>query len=374
MMNNAMTATNILVVEDESIIALDIKNSLKKSGYNVVGLATSAEEALKKISDLHPDLVLMDIQLRGAIDGVETAEQIRSQFQIPVVYLTAHADEHTLQRAKVTQPFGYVLKPFEDKELTTTIEIALSRHQAEKAIRQALLKEKELSELKSRFVSVVSHEFRNPLSTILFSTELLERYDGRLLPEKRIAYLSRIRESVNRMNYLLTDVLTIGEVEAGSLRFNPSPLDVEKLCTELVEEFCFKSEAQHTIRFTSNGECPNVLPYVDEKLLRHILSNLLSNAVKYSPDGGCIDLKLEYKPHQIVLQVCDQGIGIPSTDQPKLFDSFHRANNVNKIPGTGLGLSIVKQCVELHGGSIMVASQVGSGSTFTVTLPFAVEP
>jgi signal transduction histidine kinase len=373
MMNNAMSATNILVVEDESIIALDIKNSLKKSGYTVVGMATSAEEALKKINDSHPDLVLMDIQLRGAMDGVETAEQIRSQFQIPVVYLTAHADEYTLQRAKVTQPFGYVLKPFEDKELTTTIEIALSRHQAEKAIRQALLKEKELSELKSRFVSVVSHEFRNPLSTILFSTELLERYDGRLLPEKRLAYLSRIRESVNRMNYLLTDVLTIGEVEAGSLRFNPNQLDIEKFCTDLVEEFCFKSEGHHTILFTSTGECPNVLPNVDEKLLRHILSNLLSNAVKYSPNGGCIDLKLEYKPGQIMLQVCDQGIGIPVADQPKLFDSFHRANNVNQIPGTGLGLSIVKQCVELHGGSIMVASEVGVGTTFTVSLPFVTE-
>lgn len=364
-----MSTSNIFVVEDESIIALDIKNSLRKSGYKVSGMATSATEALKKIAEVRPDLVLMDIQLRGEMDGVETAEQVRTQFQIPVVYLTAHADEHTLQRAKITQPFGYVLKPFEDKELTTTIEIALSRHQAEKAIHQAFLKEKELSELKSRFVSVVSHEFRNPLSTILFSTELLERYDEQLTSEKRVAYLSRIRNSVNRMNQLLTDVLTIGEVEAGSLQFNPISLDVEQFCTDLIEEFCFRSESEHTIQFSSAGTGSNPSPYLDEKLLRHILSNLLSNAIKYSPNGGCIRLNVYYEPEQVIFQIHDQGIGIPESDQPRLFSSFHRANNVNKIPGTGLGLSIVKQCVDLHCGSISVDSEIGIGTTFTVSLP-----
>jgi signal transduction histidine kinase len=363
-----MTPPTIFVVEDESIIALDIKNSLRKSGYQVAGMATSAIEALKKIAEVSPDLVLMDIQLRGEMDGVETAERVRTDFQIPVVYLTAHADEHTLQRAKITQPFGYVLKPFEDKELTTTIEIALSRHQAEKAIHQAFLKEKELSELKSRFVSVVSHEFRNPLSTILFSTELLERYDGQLTSEKRVAYLSRIRNSVNRMNQLLTDVLTIGEVEAGSLQFNPISLDVEQFCTDLIEEFCFRSDSEHTIQFNSTGTYPS-LPCLDEKLLRHILSNLISNAIKYSPNGGSIHLTVQYEPEQVVFQIRDQGIGIPESDQPQLFSSFHRANNVSKIPGTGLGLSIVKQCVDLHCGSISVVSEIGVGTTFTVSLP-----
>lgn len=364
-----MTTANILVVEDESIIALDIKNSLRKSGYAVAGMATSATEALEKTAQVQPDLVLMDIQLRGSMDGVETAEQIRDRYQIPVVYLTAHADEHTLQRAKITQPFGYVLKPFEDRELTTTIEIALSRHQAERAIQQSMVKEKELYELKSHFVSVVSHEFRNPLSTILFSTELLERYDNQLSAEKRTSYLQRIRASVNRMSHLLNEVLMVGEAESGKLQFSPAPMDVEKFCADLIEEFQFSSNGNHNLLFHVQGDRPDTLPYLDEKLLHHILSNLISNAIKYSPSGGCINLNLEYGEHQMQLSVCDRGIGIPETDQSKLFDSFHRAKNVSTIPGTGLGLSIVKQCIELHRGTISFASQVGIGTTFTISLP-----
>src|SRR6478672_6818828 len=169
-------STKILVVEDEKIIAFDIKRSLEESGYVVPAIASSGEQVLEKIPEVKPDLVLMDIILKGDLDGVKTAEIIRDRFDLPVVYLTAHADETTLKRAKISDPFGYILKPFEDRELITTIEIALSRHRAESAIRKALLQERELSELKSRFVAVVSHEFRNPLSTILFSTELLEKY------------------------------------------------------------------------------------------------------------------------------------------------------------------------------------------------------
>lgn len=164
-----MSTARVLIVEDESIIALDIQTSLQAAGYQVVSIAATAEEAIQDTAHLQPDLVLMDIRLDGEMDGVETAKQIWQTWQIPVVFLTAHADENTLTRAKATQPFGYILKPFDDRELITTIEIALSRHKAEAAIQAALEKEREMNELKSRFVSVVSHEFRNPLNTILFS-------------------------------------------------------------------------------------------------------------------------------------------------------------------------------------------------------------
>jgi len=369
-----MSTTNILIVEDESIIALDIQNSLINAGYVIVAIATCAEEALDLTAQYVPNLVLMDVRLRGEIDGVETAEKIRREFNLPVVYLTAHADENTLQRAKITEPFGYILKPFEDRELITTIEIALSRHKAEGAIRLALEKEKELNQFKSRFISVVSHEFRNPLNAILFSAELLERYDSKLSTERKHGYLQRIKISVRRMSQLLNDVLTIGETESGNLPFDPQPIDLLQFCKDIIDELQLNQALHCSIQFSHNHT--NFLPLenssfpcLDEKLLRHILTNLLSNAVKYSPQGKNVELNLIYSNKDVVFRVQDCGIGIPISDRSRLFDSFYRASNVKTIPGTGLGLSIVKQCVDLHGGTIEVISEVEIGTTFIVTLP-----
>ncbi|GAP95093.1 sensory transduction regulatory protein [Leptolyngbya sp. NIES-2104] len=351
---------------------MDIQTSLQNAGYQVVSIATSAEEALNDTAVLQPDLVLMDIRLHGAMDGVETAEQIRQTWQLPVIFLTAHADENTLARAKKVQPFGYILKPFEDRELITMIEIALSRHKAESLIQTALQKEKEINELKSRFVSVVSHEFRNPLNTILFSTELLQRYGNQISDQKKEIYLERIQGSVKRMNELLSDVLTVGETEAGKLQFTPQPIDVIRFCKELVDEFHLSDRRKIQINFsfrqTSENNRPS-LPLLDERLLRHILTNLLSNAVKYSLNADPIEFKLNLSDRTAIFRIQDHGIGIPKLEQANLFQSFHRASNVKAIPGTGLGLSIVKQCVDLHGGSISVESEENQGTLFTVTLP-----
>jgi signal transduction histidine kinase len=363
-----MSTARVLIVEDESIIALDIQTSLRTAGYQVVSIAATAEEAINDTAHLQPDLVLMDIRLDGEMDGVETAEYIRQKWQLPIVFLTAHADENTLTRAKKSQPFGYILKPFDDRELITTIEIALSRHKAETAIQDALEKEREMNELKSRFVSVVSHEFRNPLNTILFSTELLQRYRTQLTEQKKDIYLDRIQGSVKRMNQLLSDVLIVGETESGKLQFAPQPLDIVRFCQELVDEFDLSEE--QSVRFShSISEDVNLLPYLDDRLLRHILTNLLSNAVKYSPAGELVDFKLSVDDRTATFWIQDHGIGIPKSDQASLFQSFHRASNVKAIPGTGLGLSIVKQCVDLHGGTITVESEENQGTLVIVTLP-----
>jgi len=365
-----MSTARVLIVEDESIIALDIQTSLQNAGYQVVSIATNAEEALSYTADLQPDLVLMDIRLRGEMDGVETAEQIRQTWQLPVIFLTAHADENTLSRAKKTQPFGYILKPFEDRELITMIEIALSRHRAETIIQSALKKEKEINELKSRFVSVVSHEFRNPLNTILFSTELLQRYGTQITEEKKETYLERIQGSVKRMNQLLSNVLTVGETEAGKLQFNPHPLDIIRFCEELVDEFHIADARKNSISFSHDQtRFSDSFPCLDERLLSHILTNLLSNAVKYSLSGKPIEFKLKFNDRSAIFSIQDHGIGIPKSEQVSLFQSFHRASNAKAIPGTGLGLSIVKQCVDLHGGTIAVESEENQGTLFTVTLP-----
>lgn len=245
------------------------------------------------------------------------------------------------------------------------------RKQAEADIYSALEKEKKLGELKSRFVTMTSHEFRTPLTTILSSSELLELYSSKWSEEKKLNHLRRIQVAVKQMTSLLNDVLLVGKAEAGKLEFKPMPLDLVKFCRALVEEMELTS-IHHKIAFVTQAFCTSrqyVTACMDEKLLRHIFSNLLSNAIKYSPQGSTISFSLDCQQGSAVFQIQDRGIGIPIADQDKLFDSFHRASNVGTISGTGLGLAIVKKAVDLHGGNITVNSEVGVGTTITVSLP-----
>ncbi len=236
-------------------------------------------------------------------------------------------------------------------------------------LEQALEKEKELGELKSRIISTISHEYRTPLTTIQSSAELLERYYQKLSEEKRLTHLHRIQVSTKHLTDLVNDVLFVGKAEAGSVEFNPAPLCLEQFSLELVEQMCSNAQNQTAITFSSRGNCTNAS--VDEKLLRQILINLLTNAIKYSPGGKTVRFDLECFEEVVTLRIQDCGIGIPAEDLPRLFESFHRASNVGTIPGTGLGLAIVKKCVDLHGGQITVNSIVGEGTTFTVTLPLS---
>ncbi|UKO96251.1 PAS domain S-box protein [Nostoc sp. UHCC 0870] len=240
------------------------------------------------------------------------------------------------------------------------------RKQLEEELKVGLEKEKELSELKSRFVSMTSHEFRTPLSIILSSSELLEHYHHKLTPEKQLTHLNRIQTAVKRMTEMLDDVLIIGKAEAGKLEFVPQSFDLVAYCRHLVEETQVHF-SNYQIDFTSEKE--SIECCMDDKLLGHILSNLLSNAIKYSPANSHIKFMLKTLNGQAIFEIQDEGIGIPPEDIPHLFESFHRASNVGNILGTGLGLAIVKKCVDIYKGEIFVKSILGVGTVFTVNLP-----
>ncbi len=231
----------------------------------------------------------------------------------------------------------------------------------------AVQREKELSEMKSKFVSTASHEFRTPLATMLSSAELLEHYSESLSPPEKLNLLRTIQSVAKRMSELIDDVLTLGRAESGVLKLNLGRMDLSELCRKVASEFRIAQGKQHVISVDDRFDRADV--HMDERLLRHILNNLLSNAVKYSPQGSEVSLSLSRRDEQAVIEIQDRGIGIPVQDQPRLFDSFHRASNVENRPGTGLGLSIVKKSVELHGGEISLASEVGLGTRFTVVLP-----
>lgn len=251
-------------------------------------------------------------------------------------------------------------------EVMVIVRDITERKRAEVDIRNALAKEKELSELKTRFVSMTSHEFRTPLTTILSSAELIHDYGEKFSEDRKLQHLQRIVTAVKHMTQLLNDVLLIGKAEAGKLEFIPKELDLVEFCHDLVNEMQLSSNS-HTIIFMS--QCVSTIGYIDDKLLWHILSNLLTNAIKYSPRNSIVNLTFAYEQGKAIFQIQDCGIGIPAVDQVQLFNSFFRASNVGTISGTGLGLAIVKKAVDLHDGEIIVESEVGVGTTFTVSLP-----
>jgi PAS domain S-box-containing protein len=241
------------------------------------------------------------------------------------------------------------------------------RKRAETEIRKALQQEKELNELKSRFVSMTSHEFRTPLSTILSSAELLEYYGQGWPEDRKKRHLHQIQSAIKHMTQLLDDVLILGRSEAKKLEFTAEPVSLDGFCLEIIEDAKLNVDSRYKIKFARKGNCVNTI--FDERILRQILNNLLSNAIKYSPKGGTILFSLSCKNDQAIFHIKDEGIGIPLEDQRLLFEPFHRGGNVANISGTGLGLTIVKNCVELYGGSLTFKSEPGKGTTFTVTLP-----
>lgn len=244
-----------------------------------------------------------------------------------------------------------------------------ARKRAEEETRRALARERELSELKSRFVALTSHEFRTPLATILSSVELVEDFGPGLPEAERRELFKLVKGAIARMTTMLDQVLLIGRADADRLEFRPAPVDAGQLAEAIAREVERAHAAPGRIRVATRGAGGNRA--LDEKLVRHTLTNLLSNALKYSPAPAPVDFEVEGSREAVTFLVRDRGIGVPADDQPRLFESFHRARNVGNVEGTGLGLTIVKQCVELHGGTVDFESRAGEGTTFIVCLPGA---
>ncbi len=239
--------------------------------------------------------------------------------------------------------------------------------EANRRLEQAVTHEHELGVLKSNFISMVSHELRNPLCIILSSSQILERYRDRISPEKSAAQFAAIQSAVERITSLTEEVLLFGRFEAGRVALTLARVDLPAFCSVVVDEVLSATHQRCAIALRVEGvfgeaEC-------DQKLLRHILSNVLQNAVKYSPPAALVDFTLRAANQWAVFEIKDRGIGIPASEQPRLFTTFHRAGNAAHLPGTGLGLVIVKRCVDAHSGAIEISSAEGLGTLVTIRLP-----
>ncbi len=253
------------------------------------------------------------------------------------------------------------------EERTVILKEALQRlEQSQEELSEALDKERQLSEIKSRFVSMASHEFRTPLSTVLSSASLLARYTTTEDQDKRQKHIDKIKGSVKHLNDLLDDFLSLGKLDEGKVGAKFAQLNLYELVSDTIEEMKGLAKKNQNIEYEHFGD---ELIESDKKLIKNILINLISNAIKFSDEGKTIHVNSAVKNDTAVISVRDEGIGISKEDQEHLFSSFFRGKNALNIQGTGLGLHIVKRYVDLLGGEVNLKSEIGMGTIITFTIP-----
>jgi len=340
---------SILVVDD----ATDASAQLQSLGYAVSATVLSPEQALRRVPELQPDLVLMDLRLQGAGDGIAAAREIRARYDVPVVYASAYPDDH----ARVADAFGCLRKPFDEGEVRTTIEMALYRHRVELQ--------------RTEFLAMLSHDIRNPLAVILSYSDIL----GDDLTHENLAsaadILQRLRSTTLSVHRLVTNYLDVCRIEAGAtpaLLRHGEPFAMNELLLRLTDQY--QTEAARRDITLATALAPE-LPAVAGELIscERIFTNLLYNALKFTPAGGHVVLGSEWRGADVAVSVRDTGPGIAGEQLPHLFDKFQPVSASRHEGGTGLGLFIVRTLTEAQRGRVEVASTVGEGSTFTVLLP-----
>ncbi len=367
--------TKILLIEDEAALRAEVAEWLTFEGFEVVE-AEDGVEGVEAAFTHQPDLILCDIMM-PRLDGYGVLLEINSNpstVATPFIFLTAKASHEDLRSGMTMGADDYITKPFTRQELMSAIQRQVDKQQSRQQwhesevqqLQDALMQEHEQRIVKAKLVGMFSHDFRNPLSTILSSNSLLRDYAERLDAQRRLTHLNRIDASVRQLIQMLDDMLIVTQMEAGSLEFKPEPINIDQILKDMVEEFQAINNEVCELTYESHI-ADSVL--ADGRLIRQIASNLISNAVKYSSLGGEVCVRLEALDDQYVLTVQDHGIGIELEDQDHLFTAFHRGSNVGRVSGTGLGLAIVKEAVSLHNGTIQLESSIGKGTTVKVNIP-----
>ena len=394
--NNA----SVLIVDDTIYNIQLLSLMLNKQGYRVEK-ATSGTEALESANRLLPDIILLDIRMPD-IDGYEVCKRLKANpvtKDIPVIFISSIEESSDKVEAFSVGGVDYISKPFQLIEVLARIETHLRLCLLQKKLQEqneqlqssalvlsrSLEQERKLSQMKSDFISVVSHEFRTPLTTIQSASELLEYYEW--TKEEQVEQLHQIQSEVKHMTDLMEDVLFLSRANANKAKLNITKFDLADFCKRLLVQMKKTFAENYTLHsflhilpneiaiqnFHIENELPIVSVNMDEKLLRQIITNLITNAIKYSHQNTTIEFKVtvdfSVSSPNVSFVISDRGIGIPEEDLEHLFSAFHRGKNVGILPGTGLGLSIVKNCIDIHNGTIAVNSKLNVGTEFTVTLP-----
>ncbi len=411
-----MTKIRILIVEDEVVVAMEIQSTLERLGYSVVGVVNSGENAINKTREEKPHIILMDIRLKGELDGIEAASRIRSNLDIPIIFLTAYAEDDKLERAKLALPFGYLLKPIQDRDLKVTIEMAIyasevnaERKHAQEALKKAheeleqkvVERTKELQHeideriqieenlqiakkgaeaanlAKTVFLANISHELRNPMHQIIsYSKFGVEKYDT-TSDEKRRHYFRQIRKSSDRLMILLNNLLDLSKLESGRMDYQIKESDLVDIIDEAISEFKPSlDEKRLAIEFENKKAADPV--DCDSYKIGQVVRNLLSNTIKFSSENQKIRINLVNSTLErderiipaVKVSVLDEGVGIPENELNSVFDKFNQSSRTKTgAGGTGLGLTICREIVNAHKGRIWAENNQTGGAVFCFMLP-----
>ena len=378
-------AYKVMIVEDEAIIALDLQSHLIQLGFEVTGTARSACEAFQEVENKPPDIVLMDIRIEGDMDGIAAAAIIRSRYHLPVIYLTAHADEATLARAEATEPFGYIMKPLQYLKVKAVVTMALRRHRTERELEQsqslltATLAQLEVAKqaaeaanlAKSDFLARMSHEIRTPMNLIMGMNALLLESP---LSEKQKQHVEISHRNVRRLLRLINGILDLSKVEAGELSFEAVPFDLNEVLKECAATIAAALERKGLVLEIFTDLSSSRYWQGDAERLQQVLLNLIGNSIKFT-EKGKIEVRVcsEYGAQGqkgLRFEVTDTGCGIPPDQASLIFEAFQQVDGSmnRRFEGTGLGLAIAKTLVERMSGRIWVDSSWTAGAKFIFTV------
>lgn len=385
--------------EEDFIITRSFIQEIPKRRYKM-DWVSSYNEGLKTIGKNSYDLIFVDYRL-GNENGLNLiTEALARGCEAPIILLTGQNDieidemamkagasdylvkgnisprqlesaiRYSIEHAKNLKEIKALNADLEKRVKNRTMVLQEALEELEKTkeeIRYALEKEKQLNELKSRFVTMASHEFRTPLSTILSSVQLISKYNSDATVDKRSKHINRIKSAVNNLTEILNDFLSLGKLEEGAIYANPVEFNLVEMIEELIQEMKFVTRDGQAILYKHSGN--EKIVSLDKKFLKNVLINLVSNAIKFSSEGRNIEVLSLINNTHVEIKVKDYGIGIPEEDREHLFDRFFRASNATNIQGTGLGLNIVSKYIELMNGTIGYKSKLNEGTTFNIEFP-----
>ncbi|NJD87046.1 MAG: response regulator [Betaproteobacteria bacterium] len=381
-MNAPAPRTRLMLVEDERIVATNLRLRLDQLGYEVSAVASSGEEALSHAHESWPDLILMDIRIEGEIDGIETAERLNRIRPVPVIYLTAHSDEGTLARARSSSPFGYLLKPFSEREMHATIQMALARFEAQETLRASRDEVRRLAdELDQRvpertreleesledlsgFAHAVAHDLRSPLQSIYGIASLLQADHAAQLPPEGQRHVERIAEVSMHMSRMMNGLLALARIARAP--FARREVDLCVFVRETARELAERDPARQVDWVIA----PSVVAQADPNAAEVAIENLVQNAWKFTANRprARIEFGVRRFTDETIFFVSDDGVGFDMAQANRLFQPFGRLHKPGEFPGDGIGLATVRRIVERHAGRIWAESQPDRGTTVYFTL------
>ncbi len=375
-MNNEQSSNPdyILLVDDQLENLALLTDILRNQGYSVRRVLNGRSTLNLAQSEEAPALILLDIMM-PEMDGYQVCQQLKTNQKtcdIPVIFISAIDDVQGKVKGFEVGGADYITKPFEMQEVIARVrhQIHLQKLQQQikldAELRQSLIKEQEINQFTKRIITILSQEYRIPLSMISTSAALLEQYCYVHLDEKQLKHFQTIHAMTDYLQGLLQDVMFVNTWEKDDIPLNLNEFDLSKFCESLITEILVVKQVQQKINYSSTGDC---VAQWDERIWRQIVNHLLSNAIIYSAENSEIHVRVFREENFMNFQVEDQGIGISLEEKEKIFYPFYRSEKVSTIAGEGLGLTLVKKYVDLQRGQLNVKSEINQGTTITVTLP-----